>query len=130
MRQAQSFKGFCNRGIGIFSQPDPLRAAIDEGFFQLFCTHNNAFIPQIRNSAALPYFTIFLSIHTKTYYTHFFEKVNKNIRKISNKLLGCQTFSYVYPHNELLYHIVYHRVNSFPAKTNKQKRRMPRRFHN
>jgi hypothetical protein len=42
-------------------------------------------LSQIRQFAALRYFTLLCVIHTKTYYTHIFKKVNKNMRKFSTK---------------------------------------------
>ena len=76
---AQSFKGFRYGRIGIFCQPDTFCTAVFKGFSQLFCTNYKPLSLQIQVNAALLYFTIFFSIHTKTYYTRNFQKVNKNL---------------------------------------------------
>ena len=87
MLQAKLLKGNGDVRIGIFSQADIPGAAIDERFFQLLGTNNDLGTAEFRQIPALGYFTFFFSIHTKTYYTPFFKKVNKKIRKILYKLL-------------------------------------------
>ena len=81
--RAQSFQGFCQSRVGIFRQPDLSCAAVLQGFSKLLGAHDDAIFSQIRESAALRYSTIFFSIHTKTYYTQFFKKVNKKPKKNS-----------------------------------------------
>jgi len=84
---AQFRKGICDRRIGVFRQKYPLHASGPEGFPQLFGTHHDLWFSASLFSPALGYSTFFFLIHTKTYYTQFFKKVNKNIENNFDILL-------------------------------------------
>jgi hypothetical protein len=64
-------------GVGIFRQINEGCLAGLECFSELFCPHNKAFSGQFRQIPALGDHTIFHSVHTKSYYIHILEKVNK-----------------------------------------------------
>ena len=68
---------FGNRRVGIFCQTDVIDDAFFYGFSQLFCPYDDLIFVDFRQNPALGDSTIFFSVHTDTYYTHFFRKVNK-----------------------------------------------------
>lgn len=68
--------------VGIFGQENRTGDALIQGFSDLLCANDQAFIFQF---AALGDLSIFFSVHAKTYYTHFLEKVNKNYLKFLYK---------------------------------------------
>jgi len=79
--KAARFTLLCQRfgdgRIGIFRQTDTFYCALFHGFSQLFCPHNHLIFVDFRQNPTLGDFTIFFSVHTDTYYTHIFRKVNK-----------------------------------------------------
>ena len=79
-------QGLRDGGIGVFRKENPLCASILQGFSQLFCTYDDPFFPDIRKRPALPYSTIFFSIHTKHYYTQFSRNVNRKFKIFSDFL--------------------------------------------
>ena len=83
MLKAQFLDGSGNLGIGILGQIHLLRPSVTQGLFELFGAHNDLGIADIRQFPALGDSTVFFSIHTKTYYTQIFEKVNINMKNNS-----------------------------------------------
>ena len=68
---AQLIQHLRQRRVCVFRKEYRLRPSIPEGLFQLFGSHDQLVIFQIRRCAVLRDFTIFSLIHTGTYYTHF-----------------------------------------------------------
>lgn len=79
MFAAQICQWLCHGRIGVFRQKYLLSAPGYHSFFQLFGTNHQISRGGTLPCAILRYFTIFFLIHTKTYYTHFSEKVNKKL---------------------------------------------------
>jgi hypothetical protein len=71
-------QGFGNPRVCILRQADTLNCAFFHGFSQLFCPYDNLIFVDFLQNPAFREFTFFFSVHTDTYYTHYFEKVNKN----------------------------------------------------
>ena len=84
MLQAELLDGSGNLRVGIAGQENLLSPSVAQGFSQLLGTHNDLMIADIRKFPALGDFTVFFSIHTKTYYTQIFKKVNINMKNNSN----------------------------------------------
>ena len=83
MLQAELLDGSGNLRVGISGQKNLLSPSVAQGFSQLFGAHNDFMPADIRKFPALGDFTVFFSIHTKTYYTQIFEKVNRNMKNNS-----------------------------------------------
>ena len=83
MRHAFGLNGAGDRRIGIASQKNMQRIVFIQCFADLLGTDEDAMFAQNGQIAALGDHTICFSIHTGTYYTHFFGNVNKKVEKIS-----------------------------------------------
>ena len=84
MLQAELLDGSGNLRVGISGQKNLLSPSVAQGFSQLFGAHNDLMPADIRKFPALGDFTVFFSIHTRSYYTQIFEKVNINMKNNSN----------------------------------------------
>ena len=79
---AKGLQGAGKAGIGIFCQKNTPGTAGADCLAQLLAAHDQLSAAEIGQFAAVRYSTIVFPIHTDTYYTQYFEKVNKIIRII------------------------------------------------
>ncbi len=83
MRFAFGLKGAGDRRVGIFSQENKQSGVFFQRFSDLFCADEHPMLAWICEIAAFRDSTMVFSVHTGTYYTHFFGNVNKNYQKFS-----------------------------------------------